>query len=216
MLDMADPVERAGTYALVYLAVVQHWNAVCPDEWDVRQIIPDPKATWAFARANLDLRAPAKKRKRSLEGHVKSNQRDRDRAQRRQAAKGQKGQTGWAGKGEGKREMGGKGEKGEKGCKGEGKVVQGQKGKKGEKGEKGEERRPFHWRLRARVLLSRNCWWAVCTVYSPRSGCVLGLMGSRVVIVALASGFSPAWAQPSTGSHQRGLRPTRPRPAAET
>ena len=50
----------------------------------------------------------------------------------------------------------------------------------------------------------------------PRSGCVLGLMGSRVVIVALASGFSPAWAQPSTGSHQRGLRPTRPQPAAET
>ena len=99
-----------------------------------------------------------------LEGHVKSNQRDRDRAQRRQAAKGQKGQTGWAGKGEGKREMGGKGEKGEKGWKGEGKVVQGQKGKKGEKGEKDEERHPFHWRLRARVLLSRNCWWAVCTV----------------------------------------------------
>ena len=57
---------------------------------------------------------------------------------------------------------------------------------------------------------------AVCTVYSPRSGCVLGLMGSRVVIVALASGFSPAWAQPSTGSHRRGLRPARPRPAAET
>ena len=28
------------------------------------------KAAWAFARANLDLRAPAKKRKRSLEGHV--------------------------------------------------------------------------------------------------------------------------------------------------
>ena len=108
MLDMADHVERAGTYALVYLAVLQHWNAVCPDEWHVRQIIPNPKATWAFARANLDLRAPAKKRKRSLEGHVKSNQRDRDRAQRRQAAKGQKGQTGWAGKGEGKREMGGK------------------------------------------------------------------------------------------------------------
>ena len=152
LLDMADHVERAGTYALVYLAVVQHWNAVCPDEWHVRQIIPDPKATWAFVRANLDLRAPAKKRKRSLEGHVKSNQRDRDRAQRRQAAKGQKGQTGWAGKGEGKREMGGNGEKGEKGWKGEGKAVQGQKGKKGEKGEKGEERRPFHWRLRARVL----------------------------------------------------------------
>ena len=61
------------------------------------------KAAWAFARANLDLRAPAKKRKRSLEGHVKSNQRDRDRAQRRQAAKGQKGQTGWAGKGEGEK-----------------------------------------------------------------------------------------------------------------
>ena len=97
LLDMADPVERAGTYALVYLAVVQHWNAVCPDEWHVRQIIPDPKATWAFARANLDLRAPAKKRERSLEGHVKSNQRDRDRAQRRQAAKGQKGQTGMGG-----------------------------------------------------------------------------------------------------------------------
>ena len=33
LLDMADHVERAGTYALVYLAVVQHWNAVCPDEW---------------------------------------------------------------------------------------------------------------------------------------------------------------------------------------
>ena len=29
---MADPVERAGTYALVYLAVVQHWNVVCPDD----------------------------------------------------------------------------------------------------------------------------------------------------------------------------------------
>ena len=101
LLDMADHVERAGTYALVYLAVVQHWNAVCPDEWHVRQIIPNPKATWAFARAFL--RAPAKKRKRSLEGHVKSNQRDRDRAQRRQAAKGQKGQTGWAGKGEGEK-----------------------------------------------------------------------------------------------------------------
>ena len=103
MLDMADHVERAGTYALVYLAVVQHWNAVCPGERHVRQILPDPEATWAFARADLDLRAPAKKRKRSLEGHVKSNQRDRDRAQRRQAAKGQKGQTGWAGKGEGEK-----------------------------------------------------------------------------------------------------------------
>ena len=144
---MADHVERAGTYALVYLVVVQHWNAVCPDEWHVRQIIPDPKATWAFARANLDLRAPAKKRKRSLEGHVKSNQRDRDRAQRRQAAKGQKGQTGWAGKGEGKREMGGK----------------------GERGEKGEERRPFHWRLRARVLLRRNSWWAAWSEWKHAS-----------------------------------------------
>ena len=103
MLDMADPVERAGTYALVYLAVVQHWNVVCPDERNVRQIIPDPKATCAWVRAHLDLRAPAKERKRSLEGHVKSKQRDRDRAQRRQAAKGQKGQTGWAGKGEGEK-----------------------------------------------------------------------------------------------------------------
>ena len=70
LLDMSDPVERAGTYALVYLAVVQHWNAVCPDEWHARQTIPSPKATWAFARANMDLRTPAKKRKRSLEGHV--------------------------------------------------------------------------------------------------------------------------------------------------
>ena len=112
LLDMSDPVERAGTYALVYLAVVQHWNAVCPGEWHVRQIIPDPKATWAFARANLDLRAPAKKRKRSLEGHVKSNQRDRDRAQRRQAAKGQKGQTRWAGKGSGQQGDGRQGREG--------------------------------------------------------------------------------------------------------
>ena len=67
---MADHVERAGAYALVCLAVVQHWNTVCPDEWHVRQIIPNPKATWAFARAFL--RAPAKKRKRSLEGLKKN------------------------------------------------------------------------------------------------------------------------------------------------
>ena len=155
---MADPVERAGTYALVYLAVVQHWNAVCPNEWHVRQIIPNPKATWAFVRANLDLRAPANQRKRSLEGHVKSKQRDRDRAQqRRQAAKAQKGQTGRAGKDEGKREMGGKGEKGEKGWKGEGKVVQGQKGKEGEKGEKGEKRRRFHSRLTALSVHACAC-----------------------------------------------------------
>ena len=32
LLDMADHVERAGTYALAYLAVVQHWNVVCPDD----------------------------------------------------------------------------------------------------------------------------------------------------------------------------------------
>ena len=86
LLDMGDEVERGGTYALIFLATLEHWNTLFPDERDVDKIIPDPEAAWDYAREYRDFNKPAPQRKWSLEGHVKHKARDRERVQRRRAA----------------------------------------------------------------------------------------------------------------------------------
>ena len=75
-LDMSDGIERAGTYALIYLAMLEHWNQLFPDLHEIHAIIPDAEAAWAYAREYCDLSKPPGSRKRSLAGHIAHKQRD--------------------------------------------------------------------------------------------------------------------------------------------